>query len=120
MKVAQSLGLCGKDDMRHISIRYEPQFLVELFEEEIEQLKNAAEKHYDPACQLAAERGGIVYGFVQQLTGSAAAHRRIEVVLSRTDVDFLCKILEPNPQAVFLFNSLHKLLSIYDLHQAVA
>lgn len=104
--------------MIHKSIRYAPYFLVELFEYEVQELEDCARKHYDPRCIALAQPGGTVFGFLNRLSiiDKNEPHR-IEVELSREDVDLFCKVLERS--RTNLYDRFMELLKIQDLHQPV-
>jgi hypothetical protein len=91
--------------MKIISRRNDPKFVLEFTPQDVGLLSGCAALHYDRACRLLGEPGGIVYGMRN--------HSSLEV--GRREVDLLCKVLEQSASdETGLYEEMAMLLAMLD------
>ena len=68
---------------------------VQFTEPEISALMKASHSHYDFQCRRQCEKGGIIYGLRNRLERDGAwAEPRANCVMTTTELDLLCKVVE--------------------------
>lgn len=79
--------------MQNKGYRYDVLAVLVLGRKDIDHLTRLANGHYDGQCRAAANRGGFIYGWNNQLEFTPG-HEQIEVCVTWNQVDLICKILE--------------------------
>ena len=97
----------GVGVIKLIATEYEPHWVVEFSEADVELLDSCAKSHYDAACRAMAEVGGLIFGMRNEIKAERAQAEHISNLaayvlpiqrrLTFRELDLLCKIVEREP-----------------------